>query len=183
VNVYKGTEQKSLTLVIYHGEIPYNEELELKAAAISEILNIKIIEELREKIQGIYTGGISAQLEKIPYPSYSFVLQLPSGPEKVDTLLYAAKKQIEDLKKFGPSKQNLDKVKQQWREQFKVNKKENGYWLSQLQSFKFPGGDPKYFIEYEKYIDALTPKEIQDAAKLLLNGNNVITAILRPEKK
>ncbi|MEO5781653.1 MAG: insulinase family protein, partial [Ginsengibacter sp.] len=67
VNFYKGTEQKSLSLVLYHGEIPYSYELELKAAAISEILNIKIIEELREKIQGIYSGGISAQFEKIPY--------------------------------------------------------------------------------------------------------------------
>ncbi len=183
LNVYKGTEQKALSLVLYHGEMPYSEELELKAAAISEILNIKIIEELREKIQGIYSGGIAAQFEKIPYPNYSFILQLPSGPEKVDTLLYTAKKEIEDLKKFGPSKQDLDKVKQQWREKYKVNKKENAYWLSQLQDFKFPGSNPKYFIEYEKYVNALTPKAIQDAAKLLLNGNNVLTAILRPGKK
>ena len=183
VNVYKGAEQKALSLVIYHGEIPYSPGLELKAAAISEILNIRIIEELREKIQGIYTGGISAQFDKIPYSHYSFVLQLPSGPEKVDTLLYAIKKEIENLKKFGPSKENLDKVKQQWREQYKINKKENAFWLNQLQSFTFPGDDPKYFIEYEKYVNALTAKSIQDAANLLLTGNNVLTAILRPEKK
>jgi len=183
LNVYKGAEDKSLTLVLYTGQIPYSQDLELKAAAISEILNIKIIEELREKIQGIYTGGISAQFDKIPYSNYSFVLQLPSGPEKIDTLLYAAKKQIEDLKKFGPSKQNLDKVKQQWREQYKTARKENNYWLSNLQEIKFPGSDPKYFIEYEKFVNALTPKSIQDAAKLLLNGSNVLTAILRPEKK
>lgn len=183
VNVYKGTEQKALSLVLYHGEMPYSEELELKAQAISEILNIRIIEELREKIQGIYTGGISAQFEKVPYPSYSFILQLPSGPEKVDTLLFAMRKEIEDLKNHGPSKANLDKVKQQWREKYKVDKKENAVWLNQLQGFHFPGDDPKYFIDYEKYINALTPKDIQDAAKLLLKGNNVITAILRPEKK
>ena len=183
VNIYKGSEPKSLILAFYSGETPYSEDLELKAAAISEILNIRIIEELREKIQGIYGGGIFPQFEKLPYPHYMFVLQLPGGPEKVDTLLYAATKEIENLKKFGPSKENLDKVKQQWKEQYKINKKENSYWLSQLQDFKFPGSDPKYFIDYEKYVNALTVKSIQDAAKLLLNGNNVVTAILRPEKK
>jgi zinc protease len=183
VNVYKGTEQKSLSLVLYHGEITYSYDLELKAAAISEILNIRIIEELREKIQGIYSGGISAQYEKIPYSNYSFVLQLPSGPEKVDTLLFAAKKEIEDLKKFGPSQQNLDKVKQQFLQQHKVNIKDNNYWLGKLQNIAFPGSDPKYFLNYEKYINALTVKSLQDAANLLLNGSNVITAILRPEKK
>ena len=181
--VYKGTEQKALSLVLYHGEIPYSYDLDLKAAAISEILNIRIIEELREKIQGIYTGSVSAQFDKIPYPNYSFVLQLPSGPEKVDTLLFAIRKEIDNLKKFGPSIENLEKVKQQWREQYKVQRKENSYWLGRLQDIYFPGSDPKYFIGYEKYIDTLTPKGIQDAAKLLLNENNVITAILKPERK
>ncbi len=183
LNIYKGTEPKSLILAFYSGEVPYSEELELKGAAIAEILNIRILEELREKIQGIYGGGIFPQFEKLPYPHYMFVLQLPGGPEKVDTLLYAATKEIEDLKKFGPSKENLDKVKQQWREQYKINKKENSFWLSQLQDFKFPGSNPKYFVDYEKYVNALTVKSIQDAAKLLFTGNNVVTAILRPEKK
>ena len=182
VDVFKGKEQKALSLVLFHGEIPYNQELELKAAAISEILNIKIIEELREKIQGIYTGSISSQFEKIPYSHYSFVLELPSGPEKVDTLLFAINKEIDNLKKYGPSKENLEKVKQQWREQYKVSRKENNYWLGRLQDISFQRSDPKYFIEYERYINALTPKGVQEAAKLLLNGANVVTAVLRPEK-
>ena len=77
---------------------------------------------------------------------------------------------------------NLEKVKKQWKEQYKVNIKENGTWLSQLQSFVFPGNNPDYFINYEKYVDALTTKDIQDAAKLLLTTKNVVTGILRPEK-
>ena len=87
---------------------------------------------------------------------------------------------IQDIKQ---RMQNLDKVKQQWHEQNKVNMKDNNHWLSQLQDIKFPGSDPKYFIDYEKYVNALTIKSIQDAAKLLLNGSNVITAVLWPEKK
>lgn len=182
LNINKGSAQKALSIVLFHGEIPYSQDLELKASAISEILNIRIIEELREKIQGIYSGGISSQFSKVPYSGYAFVLELPSGPEKVDTLLYAIRKEINDLKNEGPSKENLEKVKQQWREQNKTNKKENNFWLNRLQDNHFPGSDPKYFIEYEKYINALTPKSIQEAAKLLLNDKNVITAILRPGK-
>ena len=139
INVNKGKEQKSLILAVYSGEMPYSDALDLKADAISEILNIRIIEELREKIQGIYGGGTQAQFEKLPYSHYSFILQLPCGPEKVDTLLYAANKEIQDLIKNGPSKENLEKVKQQWREKYKVDIKENSTWLSQLESFYFPG--------------------------------------------
>lgn len=181
--VYKGKEQKSLIVGVYSGEVPYSEALDMKADAISKILNIRIIEELREKIQGIYGGGTQAQFEKFPYSHYTFFLQLPCGPEKVDTLLYAAHKEIDDLVKNGPSKENLDKVKQEWIEQHKVDIKENGTWLSELQSFNFPGDNPDYFINYEKYVKALTPKEIQDAAKILLTTKNVITGVMMPEKK
>ncbi|HSN08350.1 MAG TPA: insulinase family protein, partial [Hanamia sp.] len=179
----KGKEQKSLIVGVYSGEVPYSDALDMKADAISEILNIRIIEELREKIQGIYGGGTQAQFEKYPYSHYTFFLQLPCGPEKVDTLLYAANKEIQSLIKDGPSKENLEKVKQQWKEQYKVNIKENGTWLSELQSFNFPGTNPDYFINYEKYVNALTQKDIQDAAKLLLSTNNVLIGILMPEKK
>jgi len=72
-------------------------------------------------------------------------------------------------------------VKKQWKEKHKVDIKENGTWLSELQSFYFPGDNPDYFINYDKYVDGLTQKDIQDAAKLLLTTKNVITGILRPE--
>ena len=181
--INKGKEQKSLIVGVYNGEIPYTDALDMKADAISEILNIRIIEELREKIQGIYGGGTQAQFEKFPYAHYTFFLQLPCGPEKVDTLLYAANKEIQNLITDGPSKENLEKVKQQWREQYKVNIKENETWLSELQSFNFPGNNPDYFINYEKYVNALTQKDVQDAAKLLLSTKNVLTGILMPAKK
>jgi len=183
LNVYKGKEQKALIVGIYSGAIPYTDELDLKAQAISEILNIRIIENLREKMQGIYGGGIPVQFEKIPYSHYTFFLQLPCGPEKVDTLLQAANAEIQNLIKNGPSKEDLEKVKKQWEEAYKVNSKENGTWLSELQSFNFPGDNPDYFINYNKYVDALTQKDIQAAAKLLLSTKNVLIGILRPEKK
>ena len=180
--VHKGKEQKSLIVEVYSGEVPYSDALDMKADAISEILNIRIIEELREKIQGIYTGGTQSRFEKLPYPHYTFFVQLPCGPEKVDTLLYAANKEIRDLINNGPSMENMEKVKQQWLEQYKVNINENGTWLSNLQNIYFPGNDPDYFINYEKHVKALAAKDVKEAAKLLL-ANNFITGILDPEEK
>ena len=179
----KGKEPKSLIVAVYSGEVPYSAALEMNADAISEVLNIRIIEELREKIQGIYAGGTFAQFVKLPYPHYTFFVELPCGPEKVDTLLYAAHQEIENLITRGPSAENMEKVKQQWIEKHKVDIKENGTWLSELQSFYFPGDNPDYFINYEKYVKALTPKEVQDAAKLLLSTKNIVTGILMPAKE
>lgn len=181
MTVNKGKEQKSLILAFYAGEIPYSEELELKTQAMSEVLNIRIIEELREKVQGIYGGGTFSSLEKIPYGNYNFVLQLPCGPEKVDTLLKTVKKEFEMLAKNGPEQSYLDKVKKQWLEETKTHMKENGTWRDQLLGFKSTGGDPDRFVNYEKYINALTTKDVKDAANLILNGKNQFFAVLMPE--
>jgi zinc protease len=183
LDFYKGQAKQSLILSFHSGEVPYSEDLELKANAISEILNIRIIEELREKIQGIYSGGTSASVEKIPYNNFQIVFQLPCGPEKIDTLLLAMNAEIEELKKNGPSEDVLNKVKQQWIETYKTSLQENGTWLNRILKDKFPGGDADRFLNYEKYVNSLTPAQIKVAANMLLSGKNVFTAILRPEPK
>lgn len=181
LTVNKGKEEKSLILAFYTGEMPYSEEMALKTQALSEVLNIRIIEELREKVQGIYGGGTFAGLEKYPYANYNFVLQLPCGPEKVDTLLKAVKKEFSDIAKKGTDTSYLNKVKKQWIEQYKTTIKENGTWLTQLLELKQQGGNPDRFLNYEKYVNALTPKDVQEAAKLILDGKNSFYAVQMPE--
>ncbi|HRO47478.1 insulinase family protein [Agriterribacter sp.] len=180
LTVYKGEEQKSLILSFYYGDISYSEDLAFKANALTEVLNIRIIEELREKIQGIYGGGIFGRLNKAPYPSFQFVAQLPCGPEKADTLLKALQNEINNIVKNGPDAETLNKVKQQWRESHKQEMKENGPWSAHLLAAKVEGENIDRFIHFEKYIDQLTPKDVQEAARLLLNGKNNYTAILMP---
>lgn len=181
LNVNKGKEEKSLILAFYSGEMPYSEEMDLKAQALSEVLNIRIIEELREKVQGIYGGGTFAGIEKYPYTNYSFVLQLPCGPEKVDTLLKAVRKEFADIAAKGPDTSYLNKVKTQWIEQNKVKKKENGTWLEALLDIKFKGDSPDRFVNAEKYINSLTTKDIQQVAKIILDGKNQFYAVQMPE--
>lgn len=179
--INKGKEEKSLILAFFTGEAPYSEDLEMKAEAVSEVLNIQIIEELREKVQGIYGGGTFSGIEKYPYANYSFVLQLPCGPEKVDTLLTVVKKEFADLAANGCDTSYLNKVKAQWLEKVKLAKKENGEWLGQILGAAINGGNPDRFINAEKYINKLTVKDIQETAKLLLAGENQFYAVQMPE--
>lgn len=181
--VYKGTEPKSLIVGFYKGEAPYSEAFSMKADALSEVLNILIIEELREKVQGIYGGGTNASVSLLPYPNYTFVLQLPCGPEKADTLLTVAKREFKDMMTEGPAVSYVGKVKAQWLEQNKAAMKENGTWLSQLLEYKLQPGNPDRFINYAKYVNALTPKDVQDAAKIIFGGQNEFVAVLMPENK
>jgi zinc protease len=182
LKVYKGKEKKSLIVSIYHGDVPYSEDLSLKAKALAEVLNIKVIEDLREKLGGIYTGGFGASVEKEPYEHYSIQLQLPCGPENVDKLLAAAKEEIALLREKGPDTKDLDKVKSQWHEKHVTDLKENKYWSDKLEAVLYWNRDKSHVLDYDNWINKLTPADIQATAKQLFDGKNEFTAILYPEE-
>ncbi|MBI3718773.1 MAG: insulinase family protein [Sphingobacteriales bacterium] len=181
--INKGKEQKSLIVQIFNGAIPYSDDMDLKAQAVTGVLNIRVVEELREKIQGIYSGGISGGLQKVPYSHFEFIAQLPCGPEKVDTLLKAMRNEINAIIKNGPSEDNLKKVKLQSIEEHKKAIEENEEWLDVLLDNKFPGSDINYFLKYEDYVNKLTVKDVQKAAALMLGEKNSFTGVLMPEQK
>ena len=178
---HKGTEKKSLILAIYSGELPYSEDMALKTKAVSDVLNLKVIEIIREKMSAIYGGGFNGQMSKEPYDRYSFQLALPCGPENVDKVIAAANDIIKDLKEKGPDAKDLDKVKTTWKEKYKTDIKENKFWKEKMQSSIFWGRDRDRILNYETYVDKLTPADIQDAAKKLFTNNNEFVSILYPE--
>ncbi|MEO5893728.1 MAG: insulinase family protein [Ferruginibacter sp.] len=182
LDTYKGKEEKSLILVVFAGETPYNEDEALKAEALTEVLNIRIIEELREKVQGIYGGGIYGGLEKVPYSSYSFIAQLPCGPEKVDTLTQALQNEIARIRTNGIEESYLSKVKKQWLEAHKETIKSNSAWAGNIIDSKVGGESMDRFINYEKYVEKLTTADIKKVANTYLSGNNMMLATLMPEK-
>lgn len=182
LDVKKGTEPKSLILSYYSGELPYSDDLALRTRALTEILNIKIIEDLREKMGAIYGGGIFGGLNKYPYNNYSLFLQLPCGPQNVDTLLKSAAAEIEKIKANGPEQVDLDKVKKNWIEQYRIQVKDNNFWSSKLQGIYYQGDAPSELLDYEAKVNALTVNDIKSAANLLFDGKNVVRAVLNPEK-
>ena len=182
LEIKKGKEQKSLVMQIYNGDMPYSEDAALKAEAMTEALNIKIIEEIREKAQAIYGGGVYGGLQKNPYPSYTMMAQLPTGPDKVQTVLTSLKAEIEKIQKNGPLPSTLEKVKKQWLEKYRETIKDNDSWMNNLLDAKVESKNIDRFINYEKYVNAITVADIQKAAKVYLNPANMITAVQLPEK-
>jgi len=177
----KGKEDRSLILTLISGEAPFSHDLGFRLQALSDIMNIKIFEEMREKIQGIYTGSTGASLTKIPYSNYDFMLRLPCGPDKTDTLLEAFNTEMYNIAIKGPDTATLQKVKIQWLEEYRVNIKTNEYWLSKLQQFAQGESAPERMLNFERYVNALQPADIRTAARMIMAAPSKLTAILKPE--
>lgn len=181
MTVKKGTEKQSLILTQYHGKASFSENLRLRTMAVAEILNIRVIEELREKLGAIYGGGFQADVQQFPYQEFSVGMYLPCGPENVDTLLAESNREIQALMLNGPSATDLEKVKSKWREGYRTNVKENKWWADKLQNVLFWGYDKTNVLQYEKWINSLTAAQVQETARLLFGSGNKFVSILYPE--
>ena len=182
-DVVRGTEQKSTVSMNFTGEAVYSEPELMRIGALVDIMNLRIIEVLREKLALIYGGGMSGSVSRIPKPRYSISVTLPTGPAKVDQAIGAVFAEIDRMKNHGPSAAELNKVKQHWLQNHRKALRENGYWLSSLQSSVLEGTDPADILAYEQRVDAITTGDIRQAARRYLDANNYIQLVLYPEKK
>jgi len=150
--------------------------------ALMEVLNIKLIETLREDLGGVYNTGVKGQLNKNPYQHYMITATMPCGPENVDKLINATLAEIKKIKDNGPAEADLNKVKETWTKQYREDLKDNGYWLGKLLQVEEAGTDPNDILTGEQRINSITSKDIKDAANKYFDMNNYLTYVLNPEK-
>ena len=131
---------------------------------------------------GIYGGGMRGSVNKLPYPNYNVSVSLPCGPENVDKLITATFVEIDKIKANGPTEADLNKVKETYNKKHAEDMKDNNYWLRMLQGTIDFGNDGSNILALEKKMNALTVKDIKDAAQLYLDSKNYLQAVLYPEK-
>jgi zinc protease len=180
--IRKGKEAKSNITAIYSGEAPWSDNAALRLQALIEVLNIKLLEKLREDLSGVYGAGAYGQLSKNPYNNYMITISIPCGPENVDKLIKATDEEIQALKKNGPTAADLNKVKETWIKQHREDLKENSYWLSKLLQLVENPASSATVLKGEERINAITAKEIQEAANRYFDPANYLQVILNPEK-
>lgn len=181
--VYSGSEPKSDVSLTFTGSATFSESEQLRLQALVDVLNIKLIEVLREQMGLIYGGGVSASLEKYPYQHYTVGAMLPTGPDNVDKVIAATLAEIGKLKEHGPSPEDLAKVKVNWLKNHEKSLRENSYWLSRLQSAAIAGTDPATILTFDKQVAAVTPADVQAAARRYFDMNNYVQVVLYPEPK
>jgi zinc protease len=180
--ITKGSEPKSFVNIVYTAPAAYNASDAYALRALAEVMDIKLVEQLREEKGGVYGVGASGNMSKTPYPSYSFTITFPCAPDNADALTVAA---IEELKKIiasGVSASDLEKVKEQELRKLEVDAKQNSYWINSLFDAYYNNYSPEEILKRRKQIEELSSKMIQDVAKKYIDPAKYIRATLKPGK-
>jgi len=180
--VRAGSEQKSVISLSFTGEAPYSRDEALRMRVLTEVLNIKLIEVLREKMGAIYSADLSGSLNRQPYTSYAINVNLPCAPENVDKVLTATFAEIDRVKQHGALVTDLDKVKASMLRAYRKGLRENGYWMGSLQNAFVNNSDPEEILNFEQRLAAVTPADVAKAAQRYFDLQNYVQVVLYPEK-
>jgi zinc protease len=181
--VYKGLEAKSSVQLVFTGDYKYSEANNLQLDALEEVLNIKMIERLREKESGVYAPSVRASYTKIPEQRFNITVSFGCAPENVNKLITAALEEIDSIKKNGAETTDIEKFVAEESRSTELQLKNNGFWLGQIsQSYQYQQ-DPADILEHVKNLNQITKQSTKATANQYLSGENLIRFILLPEKK
>jgi zinc protease len=179
--VRRGVEPRSQTSIVITGPVEYTRENRHLVSSLTELLQIKLRERLREDLGGTYTVTVGGTTEREPVPSYSIQVSFGADPDRLNELTDAVFDEMNRLKLEGPSDDDVIKVKEAQRRSHETSLEQNGFWLFQLLYADRYGLDPRNILNYVQMIDGLTVGKLQDAAVRFLTDDNYVQVSLYPK--
>lgn len=179
--VEKGIEPKSRATIVFSGPFVFDQEQRVAIRAMSEILQTRLLELIREELGGTYSISAGAGYQKFPKSDYSISIRFGCSPDRTEDLIKQVFGEIEKFKKEGPTEKQLADEKEALIREFETNSKQNGYLLNQIQLRFYHGEDPAGIWLVPDFYRKLDAAMIKEAAKTYLNTNSYVKVTLFPE--
>jgi zinc protease len=180
--VRKGMEQKSVINLIFTGPYTWSFENSYLLQSLTSAFRIKIREVLREDKGGTYGVKVASSGKRAPEEEYAIDISFGCNPDRVDELTAILFEQIDSLVNYPLDQSYIEKVQEIQRRELETGRKENEYWLSNLQSYYFYGMDLNDFYKRDELIEKLNAEDLLKTAKKYFNKDNYVIVVLYPEK-
>lgn len=180
--VKKGIEDKAQVRLYFHGDYDYSGDNNLQLSALSDVLEFKVLERLREKESGVYSPNVGVSYEKLPNSYYNLTISFSCAPANVDKLVNAALDEIEKIKKEGATAVDIEKFRAESTRAMEVSLRENNFWLSYITSKLKTNEDPLTVLRHAERLKQVTEASVKAAANKYLGNANYFKAVLVPEK-
>jgi zinc protease len=182
-DVHKGSDEKSQTQIVFSGPFHYTRHDVYMLSALVDVLQIRLRDRLREQLGGTYSVGVSANPTPYPRERYAIAVGFGSAPGRVDELTRATFAEIDSLKKYGPTKADIEKVKEIELRERESAMRENASWLSLLSSYVHNGWELRDILAYGESVRNLKASDIRDAARKYLDEKNYVSVSLYPAER
>lgn len=177
--VKKGIDKKSTVAIIFPYKGEYNFKEKTLYSGFAEVLDIALIENIREKIGGVY--GISAYPDLSPnnFGQNKLMIYYSLDPNRKDEIEKKVIETINDLLNKNIDNAKINSVVKNYEINYPIMRSENSFWVRYLYN-KDTIKDYKLATPNE-YKELMTMKHLQDYNKKGIDLKNYIVITLSPE--
>jgi zinc protease len=181
IKVFKGLENKAIVRVVFSGDYKFGQTANMELKALSDILQIKVLQRLREAESEVYSPQVSIAFNKYPKNRFSLTVQFGCAPTNTDHLIALLEDEIKMLREIGPQPDDVEKFKAQYQKNLELVVKDNNFWCNYLLNQYENREDILQVSSLEKTANAMDSEELMKAAQVFLSGENEIKFELLPE--
>lgn len=179
--VRKGVEPKSLTALVFTGPFEWSLENVNAVGALADYLAIRLREVMREDMGGTYGVGVTGSGQRFPDEEFELRISFGADPARVEELVPVVFAEIEKTRAGEIDAEDFAKVVESRRREHQTNLRENGFWLSRLDTYRIHGIDPREILRIEDRIEALDAQALSDAARRWIDPDRYVRVTLLPE--
>jgi len=181
--LYKGTDPQGMVGIVMSEPFDYNPKNLLELNMLKEIISIKLIEVIREKMSGVYSPQVMINTEHYPKSKFQFMVVFGCSPKAADKLTKAVFSEIKKIRANGPSETDLNKAKETLIRTRETDLQKNEFWLGKIESVYYDNTDPATIRNFKERVNAITLEDLKLAANTYLLPKHYVRVVLRPEKK
>ncbi len=178
-----GTENKTQVQLKFHKPFPWSKMAQRKLAFFEEILSVRLREELRENLGGVYSVGASLSLGRRPIGLFEANISFTCDPARTDELIRAARAILDGMLEDGVTTAEVDRTAQTMLQDYRTSLRVNSEWLGLIHHYEQAGLDYELFTDYPAVLEAMTPEQVQAMGQAVFENASLIIAELAPAEE
>ena len=179
---YKGQEDKVSVVLRFIKKTDWDEYQSYCLNIFSELLSSRLFKAVREDMGGVYGVHLSDAVNRRHDPYAFFEISFGTNVKMWREVRERTIAEMQKLMTEGPTREELERVKQKRRQSYAVNLQDNRVWASRMSAAALYGDYPGILLERGEMIERLTVKDIQEASRKYLDPSRPLTFVLLPEK-
>ena len=175
-------DPKASVNVMYKKEMPYSVANSIYTSALGDILQLRVLETVREAEGGAYSPRATANFSREPKSQAFVSFRFDCNPDMADKLVDIVNAELEKIANGTINDDDLNKTRTNFIKEREQAKDKNAYDMSVLTSyFRYNENinDPKNF---ENIVTKMTKKDIQKIAKEVLSGGKSYEVVFKPKQ-
>jgi zinc protease len=175
-----GVEPRARTTIIFDG--PFTDDLSAPRSlnALARVLQTRLRERLREQLGATYSVGVQVATRSIPERRYRVSIGFDAAPESIDELTTAVFAEVEALRKSGPTKEEVQKVREESLRQLELAWKNNQFWLQTITGYTMMDRPLEDISAYDKPFRELNAARMHEMARKYLDSGQYVRVTQLP---